>query len=66
MGGNKVAPPKKGAMAAGGTGKTYVGKPGGAANGSSGYGPAGGAPKRSGGMGGGMGGGGGASTAEVK
>lgn len=58
MGGNKVgAPPKK---AAGGVGKTYVGKPANGA-GSSGYGPpAGGAVKKSGGMGGG------ASSAEVK
>ena len=62
MGGNKVAPPRKG-MAAGGTGKTYVGKPGGgASNGAgSGYGPPAGAKKV-----GGMGGGGGASTAEIK
>ena len=59
LGGNKVgAPPKKAA----GAGKTYVGKPA-ASNGTgSGYGPpAGGAIKKSGGMGGG-----GASTAEVK
>lgn len=62
MGGNKVAPPKKGAAGVGGVGKTYVGKPGGAANGGgSGYGPPAGVKKS-----GGMGGGGGASAAEIK
>ena len=69
MGGNKVAPPRKGAATGGGVGKTYVGNAGanagnGKAGGSSGYGPPGGAAKRS--MGGGAGGGGGASAAELK
>ena len=64
MGGNKVAPPQKKAGMGGGTGKTYVGKPGAGANGaggSSGYGPPGGAVKKS--IGGGAGG---ASAAELK
>lgn len=64
MGGNKVAPPQKKAGLGGGTGKTYVGKPGAGANGaggSSGYGPPGGAVKKS--IGGGAGG---ASAAELK
>ena len=63
MGGNKVAPPpKKGTMAAGGTGKTYTGGASNGAGASSGMG---------GGIGGGVkkfggGAGGGASGAEVK
>ena len=64
MGGNKVAPPQKKAGMGGGVGKTYVGKPGAGANGaggSSGYGPPGGAVKKS--IGGGAGG---ASSAELK
>ena len=63
MGGNKVAPPKKGG-ASGGVGKTYQGKAatGNGVGGSSGYGPPGGGIKKSStGLGGG-----GASTAELK
>ena len=60
LGGNKVGAPAK-KTGAGGTGKTYVGKPAASNGASSGYGPpAGGAVKKSG-----MGGGG-ASSADVK
>ena len=64
MGGNKVGPPARKAQGAGGgVGKTYVGKAGASANGgaSSGYGPPGGAVKKS--IGGASGG---ASSAELK